>query len=110
METPEIKITRHYTLPQDTEDYDPERETAPDARTKGIRRVERLVWDELDPVAEWAAQELQNAGCIRDNGRGYSTEERKITDYTRGQEMTATAELIGFTNEQKAEISRHIAG
>ncbi|MFD9867479.1 hypothetical protein ACFXI8_23645 [Streptomyces niveus] len=42
MAAPKIKISRHYTLRQDTEDYDSERTTEPDAQTKGVYRVERL--------------------------------------------------------------------
>lgn len=87
---PTIKITRHYTLPRSRED-------------RGRREVERLAYESEDwrmPV-EWAAEELRNAGCTRHNwGPRFMTEEPKITDFSRGEEMTATAELDGFTTEQ----------
>ncbi|MFD9867480.1 hypothetical protein ACFXI8_23650 [Streptomyces niveus] len=60
-------------------------------------------------MAEWAVRELQNAGCTRDISGGYVTEEPKITDFSRGEEMTATAELVGFTAAQETEVRRLIS-
>lgn len=87
---PTIKITRHYTLPRSRED-------------RGRSTVAPLNWDADDwrTPAEWAADELRDAGCTRHNwGPRFVTEEPKITDFSRGEEMTATAVLDGFTDAQ----------
>lgn len=86
----QIIIRRTYTLPNSREG-------------RGKVRAETLVYDADDwrtPV-EWAAETLKDAGCTRCNrGDQYVTEERKITDFSRGEEMTATATLEGFTTVQ----------
>lgn len=93
-----IKIIRTYTLPTTREGG-------------GRLRVERLAYDPDDwrtPV-EWAAQELSDAGCTRHNwGPQFMSEEPKITDVGRGEEMEAVAEVGGATPEQLAEIIREL--
>lgn len=95
-----IKIARTYTLPSSREG-------------RGRPEVERLAYDADDyrtPV-EWAAEELSNAGCTRHNrGPLFATEEPKITDFDRGEEMTATGTLEGFTVEQLDEIVAAVEG
>lgn len=93
-----IKVTRTYSLPTTREGG-------------GRPHVERLAYDPDDwrtPV-EWAAEELSNAGCTRHNwGPRFMTEEAKITDFARGEEMEAVAEVDGATPEQLAKIIREL--
>lgn len=93
---PSIKITRTYTLP-----------STRTSEGRGRVRTEPLTYDTDDwrtPV-EWAAEELANAGCTRHNwGPRFMAEEPKITDYSRGEEMEAMAELHGFTDDETAQI------
>jgi hypothetical protein len=95
-----IKITRTYTLPHSREG-------------RGRPAVEEITYDSDDyrtPV-QWAAEELRNAGCTRhDRGSQYVTEEPKITDFGRGEEMTAEAELTGFTDDQFAAVADAVEG
>lgn len=100
MPAPTVRIIRAYTLPNSREG-------------RGRPRVEELVYEEENwqTVEEWAVEQLQDAGCTRDAGTSrYETEEPKIVDYSRGEEMTATALLKNFTYEQEREIYRRISG
>ncbi|WP_432040858.1 hypothetical protein [Streptomyces chartreusis] len=88
-----VQITRTYTLPQSREG-------------RGRIEVERLTYEEphWQTPAEWTADVLRDAGCTQHNfGDRYVTEEPKITDFRRGEEMTAIAELDGFTGAQARE-------
>ncbi|MEO3852591.1 hypothetical protein ABGB09_34075 [Streptomyces sp. B8F3] len=96
--TAEIKFTRSYTLPNSREG-------------RGRTEIERLVYEKphwLTP-ADWVVKELRNAGCTRYNNHDrYVGEQPKITDFSRGEEMTVTADLVGFTQEQAAAIASEL--
>lgn len=96
---PEIRISRHYTLPQSREG-------------RGRARSEGLAFKDsgADDAAQWAAGELSDAGCTRRSRNvEYCTEEPKITDFSRGEEMTAVATLVGFTDKQLSTVARIVA-
>ncbi len=96
---PHIKITRTYTLPHSREG-------------RGRPEVESLTYNQDDyrTVEEWAAEVLTDAETTRHNrGAVYITEEPKITDFRRGEEMTATAELSGFTVDQLVQVCRRMS-
>lgn len=93
---PHIKITRTYTLPHSREG-------------RGRPEVESLTYNQDDyrTADEWAAEVLTDAGITHHNwGAVYITEEPKITDFGRGEEMTATGELSGFTDNQLVQVCR----
>lgn len=95
---PSIKITRMYTLPSSREG-------------RGRREVETHTYDVDDyrTVAQWAVETLTDAGATRHNwGPVYITEEPKITDFGRGEEMTKSAELSGFTDGQLVSTHRQM--
>ncbi len=95
---PRIKITRTYTLPHSREG-------------RGRPEVESDTYDADDwrTVQEWAADTLRDAGCTRHSwGPRYITEEPKITDFARGEEVTAMAELSDFTDTQLMSIYRQM--
>jgi hypothetical protein len=89
-----IKIHRSYTLPQSRED-------------RGRIEMERLEFDPEvgDTAVEWAVEALRNAGCTRDNVTNYITEEPKVTDFSRGEEMTASARLYGFAEDEERAVN-----
>jgi hypothetical protein len=96
MSNPTIVIRRTYTLPESREG-------------QGRAEVEREQYDADDyrAVPQWAAETLANAGVTRHNrGAQYVTEEPKVTDSSRGEEMTATGEVLGIAEEDAREIYR----
>jgi hypothetical protein len=96
----EIKVTRTYTLPRNREG-------------RGVVLVvsEKYDPDLYDSPIEWAGEALQCVDCTRHNwGNQFVKEEPTITDYSRGEEMTAIAELMGFTQDELIEVIQSMAG
>ena len=90
-----IKILRTYTLPSSREN-----------RGRTGNEPHTYDPDDWQTVTEWTAGVLRDAGCTRySHGHEFVTEEAKITDFARGEEMTATAHLTGFTPEEITVIT-----